>query len=223
MTEYFSHASVLRQTLEHLLSGEVRAFLKPSGFAKSGRTFRRARYPLYDLINFQGSKWNGITTEHSFFVNVGVGSTEMDTVYLGFRNNRKPNCEYVLDRRWEQLISRLPSLISFEATTDLDRFAKKLIDGLDRVLAVMDGIDSTQALARWAIGRNGLQHMEKTCSYLVAIEDIEALTSYVTALRERFGDDNRWSFFNRSLIDVSGRWAPTLIEQNLLDPDDQTC
>ncbi|PQM45147.1 hypothetical protein C1Y40_04688 [Mycobacterium talmoniae] len=219
MSEYLSRTGVLRQTLEQLLSTHVRSFLKPRGFTKSGRTFRRARGPLYDLINFQGSKWNGVTPQHSFFVNVGVGSTDMDAVYLEWPDSRKPPREYVLDRRWERLVPQLPSEVGFDETTDLELFADLLIDGLARVLTCIDAIDTTRALAQWAIDHNLLHHMEKTCSYLASTNDLESLATYVTALRDRFSDDIRWQSFNRKLIEVAGPWASILIGRGLLDPD----
>jgi len=54
--------------------------LKSRGFTKSGTTFSRTRGPLYDVINFQGDRWNGVTAWHGFFVNVGVGSADVDAV-----------------------------------------------------------------------------------------------------------------------------------------------
>lgn len=217
MTGDYLSTGDLRKILEQLLSNEVRALLKPAGFTKSGRTFRRVRGPLYDMINFQASVHNGVTTEHSFFVNVGIGSTEVDTVHLNWPDRSGPYREYILDRRWGQLVPHLPAYARFDAATDLKLFADLVVDGLDRVLTVLDGIDTTAALMRWAIEHNWLHNMEKTCAYLTAVEDVGSLRRYISDLRARFADDNRWPSFNRKLVQVCGRWVPALIEGGLLD------
>jgi hypothetical protein len=220
MTEYVSRAAALRRALDQLLSVQVRPFLKARGFAKSGRTFRRARDPLYDMINFQGSWWNGVAPSSTCFVNVGIGSTEIDAVYPGRSNDRKPTPEYVVDCRWERLVPGVPAELSFDETTDLESFAAGIVDGLGRVLAVIDPLDTTEFLATWAVEHNLMHRMEKTCSYLTAAGNTGLLTTYITKLRGTFHGEVTWPFLNRRLIAATGSLALQFIEQGLLDADE---
>lgn len=222
MSDDPASADTLRRALNRLLSLRVRPFLRTHGFTKTGRTFRRERHPLYDMINFQGDRWNGVTPQHSFFVNVGVGSTEIDAVHCEWPD-RTPAREYILDRRWGRLIPDLPGATSFDADTDLDVFADRLIHDLARLLDVVDSIDSSPTLARWAADNNLLHHMEKTCRFLVATGDTDTLTTYVITLRERLREDSRWTSFNRQLVQVTDRYAAGLISRGLLDPVELGC
>lgn len=217
MSDHESQAAALRRVLDELLSQQVRPFLKSHGFIKSGRTFRRTRGPLYDMINFQGSYYNNVHPWSSFFVNVGVGSTEMDAVHLGQANDRTPTHEYVLNRRWESLVSSVPSEVCFDTDTDIDEFADMLIDSLDRMLPVLDAIDDTDSLVGYAVSHNLLHRMEKTCRYLVATRNTNLLGIYLNTLRNQFHNESRWELFNRQLINAIGPSALTFIEQGLLD------
>ncbi|WP_396909931.1 DUF4304 domain-containing protein [Mycolicibacterium sp.] len=218
--EYISRAAALRNALESVLSNNVRPLLKSHGFAKSGRTFRRSRGPLYDMINFQGSKWNGVAPHYGFFVNVGVGSSEMDAVYCSRPDAGEPMREYVLDRRWETLVPDVPSEVAFDETTDMDMFADTLCTNLTRVLTTIDAIDTTAVLTQWAIDNSWLHRMEKTCAYLAATDDSDRLVAYVSKIRNRFGDSARWPKLNRTLLDVTGPLAPSLQQLRVLDPAD---
>lgn len=210
--------SSLKQTFEVLLSDDVRPFLRERGFAKSHATFRRKRAPLYDMIQFQSSQWNGVTPWHAFFVNVGVGSTEIDAAWPppGADRGRAPT--YFLWTRWERLVPGLASELRLDETTDPNELAGQLCDGLDRVLTVIENVDTSWALVERAIARNDSALVEKTCAYLVATGNIESLTQYITALRGEFGNERPWIFINRRITEATGAWASTLVEQGLLDP-----
>ncbi|WP_165612435.1 DUF4304 domain-containing protein [Mycolicibacterium fortuitum] len=213
---YLSPAAQMRRTLDQLLSQQVRPVLKQRGFTKSGRRFLRQRGPLYDLIDVQGSKWNAVTPHHGFFVNVGVGSTEIDAVYRNPSNPSRP--EYVLYTRWETLLPGMPRETAFDQSTDMVLFAELFIGALRRLLDVIDPIDSSPALAQWAVQHNLLNRMEKVCAYLAACDDLDTLAGYVSKIRQRLADDRRWPTVNRHILDALGPVGPAFIEQGLLDP-----
>lgn len=202
--------SELRQVLERVLSGQVRTLLRSHGFTKSRRTFSRHRDPLYDTVNFQGNKWNGLESWHGFFVNVEVASTEIDAL----SGEKTP----VLHRRWKRVVPELPSEVRFDMSTDADRLAEQLCDGLSKVLRQLDAFDSTYSLAHWAVAHNKLWSMEATCAYLASVDDVETLVGYIESLTAEFGHETRWPFFNDQLIDATGRWAPELTRRGLLTP-----
>jgi hypothetical protein len=140
-------------------------------------------------------------------------------------NDRKPIHEYLLDRRWESLVSGVPSEMGFDENTDMKEFTGTLIGFLDRTVRFIDGIATTDALAGYAVGYNFLHRMEKTCSYLMVTGNTALLRAYITTLRTRFHDEGRWEFFNRNLVSCAGHYASAFIEEGLLDrveadPDD---
>jgi hypothetical protein len=120
--------------------------------------------------------------------------------------------------RVRALVPDLAWELAFDEHADLGVFAEQLCGGLDRVLAVIGGIDTTAALVRCAVGHNKLIRMEKTCAYLAAVDDTVLLTEYIAALRDQFGDQARWTIFNHQLSEATGAWAAVLAEQGLLDP-----
>ncbi|MBN3458017.1 DUF4304 domain-containing protein [Mycobacterium sp. DSM 3803] len=209
MVESEARGASFRRRFEVLLSEDVRPFLKARGFTRSGRAFRRQRGPLYDVVDFQGNRWNGVTPWHGFFVNIGVGSADVDAVC------ERPLC--LLSRRWEGVVENLPHELAFDDTTDMTAFAERLCEGLDQVLVVIEKITTTDELVRWAIANNKLAAMEHTCAYLAATDDIDALTEYISALREQFGHQPRWEIFNSQLTEATGSWSETLVERGVLD------
>ncbi|BBX37147.1 hypothetical protein MMAG44476_35206 [Mycolicibacterium mageritense DSM 44476 = CIP 104973] len=71
----------------------------------------------------------------------------------------------------------------------------------------------------YAVDNNLLIEYDKTCRYLAAINDIDTLTEYVTTLHNCFGHQDRWSIFDRNICMAVGRWAWTLRERAVLDPN----
>ncbi|WP_232423266.1 DUF4304 domain-containing protein [Mycobacterium sp. 155] len=74
----------LQRAYEAMVSADVGPFLRARGFDVSGTSFERERGPLYDTINFQDDWHNGTMSWHGFFVNVGIGSAEIDTACPGY-------------------------------------------------------------------------------------------------------------------------------------------
>jgi uncharacterized protein DUF4304 len=203
-----------------MLFTEVRSFLRSRGFTGSGNIFRRKRGPLYDMIGFQENWHNGVTPWHAFFINVGVGSAEIDAACPGHDCQVHPRGGHLLDRRWESVVPDLPYELRFDHTTDMTAFSAELCDGLARTLEETERIDSTAALVRYAVENNLLIQYEKTCCYLAAIDDIETLTTYVALLRDWFGHQDRWTIFSRKISVATGSHALTLRKQGVLDPVD---
>lgn len=71
----------------------------------------------------------------------------------------------------------------------------------------------------YAVDNNLLIEYDKTCRCLAAINDIDTLTEYVTTLHNCFGHQDRWSIFDRNICMAVGRWAWTLRERGVLDPN----
>lgn len=211
-------ASELRALLEQALSSGVRPYLRSQGFTKHGRTFRRTRGPLYDMINFQGSKHNQFSTEHSFFVNVGVGSAEIDAVHTEWPRDDVPTREYVLDGRWWKLAGDLPAEVTFDHRTSGAELAEHVNAGPVRVLAVIDTITTSLELAEWAAANNVLRHMEKTAAYLASVDADDTLRTYAATVRERMSEDNRWPFFSNRFAMAIGDRAASLIADGVLEP-----
>lgn len=211
----------LAETFKAVLSDDVRPLLKTHGFAKSGTVFRRRRPPLWDVIAFQGSKWNGLgATNHGFFVNVGVGSIDIDIAYHGAPPAKPTHRDSMLDRRWEDLIPGIPAETAFDATTDMAQFTDQLRRNLTRLLAVVDSLDSTDALASHAARNNLLNGMQMLCAYLASSGDTDRLYPYLAKLRTRFGPDSgdpRWDIFNRQITEAVGDRADELRAAGLLD------
>ncbi|WP_238994641.1 DUF4304 domain-containing protein [Mycolicibacterium chubuense] len=201
-----------------MLSTDVRSFLEKRGFTRSGTEFHRDRGALYDLIGFQENWHNGSMRWHGFFVNVGVGSAEIDSACAGEGRPRTRRNRYLLDRRWESLVPALPYEMRFDHRTDTAVFAAELCRGLGLLLEVLESCDSTAMLVRYAVENNLLIAYETTCCYLAATDDIEMLTRYVATLRDCFGHQERWSIFSREIRAETGRWTSTLAERGVLDP-----
>lgn len=200
-----------------MLATDIRPLLAEHGFTKSGSTFGRRRGPLYDMIGFQGNWHNGVTPWHAFFINVGVGSVDIDAACPGHDSQAHPPNGYLLDRRWEELVPELPYELRFHRDTDMATFSAGLSDGLVRVIAELERINSTGSLVQYAVKHNLLIQHQKTCCYLAATGEIETLSNYVGTLREWFGHQDRWSIFNRNINAVTGQWSSHLRELGILD------
>lgn len=207
-----------RRAFELLLSNDVRPYLKVRGFTKQRRTFQRRRGVLYDMIDFQGNRYNGVTPWHGFFVNVGVGSTEVDATWPDPDPSNRPPMHHLLSRRWESVLPDAPYELRFDDDTDMGEFASELCGLLGRVVDVFDEFDCTATLIRYAVEHNYLIQYERTCCYLAATGDIQTLAGYVQRLRDRFGHQERWSIFNNRISAVTGAHTSTLVELGLLDP-----
>lgn len=198
-------AGVLKGRFTVLLSEQVRPFLRVRGFAKSGPTFSRRRGRLYDVINFQGSKGNGLgALHHRFYVNVGVGSIEVDGVAEEEAVKRPELADCLVERRWAGFADGAPREVVIFADSDPDELADEIRHWLGEVLAFLDTVDRTDVLVDLAIEGNFLHGMQKTCAYLARIDDIERLRRYVGTLRDRFGTETRWTIFNRQITDAVG-------------------
>ncbi|WP_338856418.1 DUF4304 domain-containing protein [Gordonia hongkongensis] len=207
-----------RRQFDDVLSQRVRPNLRAHGFRKAGRIFRRERGPLYDMIGFQADKWNGVTQHFGAFVNVGVGSADMDAVHLDHpRTDGVPVREYVLERRWERLNPALPGELMLDDATDLEQFADVLTAGLDTVVESMSALDSTTELTQWAVSNNRLQRMEKTCRYLASVADVQTLSRYARSLRDEFGNEPRWPAFAQVILEASGSVADRLVADGSVD------
>lgn len=217
MGEVFSRARWTTFKLEAVLSGDVRDLLKPLGFSKTARTFTRQRGPLWDMVNFQRNKYNRVTPYQSFFVNVGVGSSEIDAVWRTFTAT-PIHSRSIYDQRWESVVPNLPWEVIFDLGTETDTLAALLCEGLERVLPVLEEFTTTDDLVQWAIANNKLHRMEPVCSYLAAIGDTERLRAYIGALRADFGHQPRWEIFNRDLVHATYAISDELIALGILDP-----
>jgi hypothetical protein len=208
----------LQLAYEAMVSSDVGPFLRARGFDVSGPSFERERGPLYDMINFQADWHNGTMSWHGFFINVGIGSAEVDTACPGYERLAHPLKGSLLQHRWEHLVPDLPYEVRFDHRTDMSQFAVALCEGIDLVLAEMERITTTTQLVRYAVDNNLLIEYDKTCRYLAAIDDIDMLTEYVTTLHSCFGSQDRWSIFDRHITTAVGRWARVLRERGVLDP-----
>jgi hypothetical protein len=213
-------ASALRSNFEWLLSEEVRPLLRSRGFTKYAKTFRRQRGELYDAINFQGKWHSPMPSSFGFSVNVGVGSSAVDASWQQPWRGPAPRhpVGYLLDRRWEELVPTLPDESKFDLFTDQAVFAEQLREGLGEVLAVIEAVDSTEALVEYAVTNNLLAAYERTCCHLATVGDLDTLASYVATLRNRFGQQGRWAIFNAEILRVTGAYARVLVDCGLLDP-----
>ena len=125
-------AGVLKGRFDALLTDDVRPMLSARGFAKSGATFTRRRGPLYDVINFQGSDVNGTGLLHRFYVNVGIGSIDVDAA-AGEARRRGPSLTAAsFRRRWAELVDGAPARIEIRPDTDLDELREPLRRGWPR-------------------------------------------------------------------------------------------
>jgi Domain of unknown function (DUF4304) len=214
--------SPLKRAFEQLLSTDVRLFLGARGFTQRDNAFRRSRGPLYDVIGFQGNWHNGSTPSHGYFINVGIGSTEVDSTWPYENLGDWPLYGCLLDRRWESVVPDLPYEIRFGRATDTVAFADALCESLGHVIAVFDEFDCTSTLVRYAVENNLLIQYERTCCYLAAVDDGDTLIAYVGLLHDRFGHQERWSIFSRRISEVTGAWTSTLVQLGLLEHVDET-
>src|SRR3989442_13963760 len=82
--------SSLQRAYEAMVSSDVVLFLRARGFDVSGPSFERERGPFYDMIKFQADWHNGTMSWHGFFVNMGIGSAEVDTPCAEYERATQP-------------------------------------------------------------------------------------------------------------------------------------
>jgi hypothetical protein len=204
MVRSAAERSALKRAYESVISKAVGPALEPHGFIRAQNTFRRSRGPLYDVINFQANWNNGVTPWYGFFVNVGVGSDEIDKACPGHGPELHQPEGFLLDRRWEHLVPDAPYELRFGLTTDMPAFAARLCENLHLVLDEVERVQSTRDLVDYAVTENLLIAYEKTCCYLAASGDIDTLTRYVARLYDAFGHRDRWEIFSRRISAVAG-------------------
>lgn len=203
MVRSAAERSALKRVYESVLSGEVMPVLGSRGFTRSQNTFRRSRGPLYDVINFQANWNNSVTPWYGFFVNVGVGSVEIDQACPGHPHVHPPE-GFLLDRRWEHLVPDAPYEVRFDLRTDMSAFGANLCTNLERVIDEVERTTSTRELVEYAVTNNLLIAYEKTCCYLAATNDTDTLNTYVGRLHEYFGHQDRWKSLSDSISAVAG-------------------
>lgn len=206
----------LRRSFEAMLSGVVDAFLSERGFNRSGNDFERHRGPLRDKVIFQNNWHNGVTRWHGFFVNVGVGSAEVDAACPGHVPALHPPESFLLDRRWESLAPGAPYELRFDRDTDMVEFAAGVCADLGRTLSAIESMQSTEHLVQYAVENNLLIAYEATCCYLASAGDMDTLTRYVALLHRAFGHQERWSIFSSRIRDAVGSRASALSARGLL-------
>lgn len=194
----------MKRAYESLVADEVVQALGPRGFTRSHNTFRRSRGPLYDSINFQANWNNGVTPWFGFFVNIGVGSVEIDHACPGHGPDLHLPEGFLLDRRWEHLVPDAPYEVRFDRTTDMPTFAARLCANLGLVLDEVERLQTTRDLVEYAVTENLLIAYEKTCCYLAAVDDVDTLSHYVARLRGAFGRQDRWATFSRRISAATG-------------------
>ncbi|MBB2988612.1 hypothetical protein FHR72_000069 [Mycolicibacterium iranicum] len=205
MVRSAAERSALKRRYESLLSARVGPALEGHGFLRSQNTFRRTRGPLYDVLGFQANWNNSVTPWYGFFVNVGVGSVEIDQACPGHPSPLHPPEGFLLDRRWEHLVPDAPYEVRFDCRTDMTAFATRLCENLVRVIEQVERLQSTRDLVDHAVGNNLLIAYEKTCCYLAAIGDSATLSTYVTRLHDHFGHQERWKIFGDRISAAAGR------------------
>jgi hypothetical protein len=159
---------------------------------------------LYDVINFQPNWNNSVTPWYGFFVNVGVGSVEIDRACPGHDPQLHAREGFLLDRRWEHLVPDAPYELRFDLTANLSAFSARLCENLRQVLVAVEGMHSTRDLVEYAVANNLLIAFEKTCCYLAAIKDTDTLNGYVARLHENFGHQERWAVFSSRITAAAG-------------------
>jgi len=204
MVRSAAERSALKRAYESVLANEVVPTLRSHGFTRSKNTFRRSRGPLYDVINFQANWNNSVTPWYGFFVNVGIGSAEIDEACPGHDPALHQPAGFLLDHRWEHLVPDAPYELRFDQTTDMSAFAARLCANLGRVVEVVERTPSTRALVEYAVTNNLLIAYEKTCCYLAATGDIDTLSRYVARLQASFGHQDRWAIFSDRISAVAG-------------------
>jgi hypothetical protein len=205
-------AGFLKGRFTTLMSEQIRPFLKVEGFSKSGSTFFRRRGRLYDVINFQGSSRNGLgAAEHRFYVNIGIGSTDVDGVADDASPKPPSLADCLVRDRWADFAHGAPTEVNIRAESDPGELADDVRHWLGHALAFIAGVEGTDALVDLAIDGNGLQGMETTCAYLARIDDIERLRRYVETLRDSFGTEARWPVLEGLIADAVGRHAAVLL------------
>lgn len=208
--------SPYKRGFEKMLSNDIRPFLREHGYSKNGHRFYRQRPPLYDQIHFQGNYYNNINP-YGFFVNVDIGSTDVDALApcLG---SRTPPDSFLLSHRWWYLVKGLPGEVRFTSTADIPQTAADVRHGLARLIAELDTFNTTETLVQFMVAHTKLLAYKRVCRYLSATNDITTLRRYITTLRDSFGHETRWTIFNNTLIQAAGAMAPTLIADGLLTP-----
>ncbi|MDG4663254.1 DUF4304 domain-containing protein [Mycobacterium sp. 236(2023)] len=197
----------LKRAYESVLANEVVPALQPHGFIRSQNSFRRSRGHLYDVINFQPNWNNSVTPWYGFFVNVGVGSVEVDRACPGHDRNLHLAEGFLLDRRWEHLVPEAPYEVRFGHSTDMEAFAALLCGNLAMVLGEIERMQSTRELVEYAVADNLLIAYEKTCCYLAATGDVDTLNRYVARLHDTFGHQDRWAIFSSRISGATGAKA----------------
>jgi hypothetical protein len=134
-----------RDIIVEIVSHGVAPAAKSAGFKKSALNFHRRVASVIQVINFQLSQGN-FADQGRFYVNVGLA---FDALWLLEGRPipdrpREVKCHF--RRRIEQLVPGVPSAVDVTSKTDIVAASQGLRSNFDRLLTLLDPIQSPEAM-----------------------------------------------------------------------------
>ncbi len=124
----------VKEWLNTFLSELHRAYLKPRGFRKHGRTLSLDAGTYYLRFNFQGSDSNGLYETWKFYINTGVEfkDLEPETYWHTFAHTHWAV-------RIKYVVAEAPDAWRYTLNTDRNALAAELVGLIDKTTANVAG------------------------------------------------------------------------------------
>lgn len=191
----------MKELFNEIISNVIKPLLKRDGYHKKGLNFYKKSEDLIFLLNIQKSHGNSSDNVH-FYINCGIHSSKIDEL-LGKGELLEPK-EYETHfcQRISSLVNSIEDGYTINAETNIEKLKSEIISDIQTVIDFFETIQFTNHLVELMIQKNGLHNYEQLFTYLTLTNNTEGRKIYVKQLYDRFGQENRWSIFEKNMNDI---------------------
>ncbi|WP_020617320.1 DUF4304 domain-containing protein [Paenibacillus daejeonensis] len=184
----------MQQTFNDLIKQDVKPFLLEHGFVRKGLNFYRSTDALTYIINIQKSSGNTVDRV-MFYVNCGIYSPELATIQGKTIQSPPTEVECHFRSRIESIATSMPARFELTEDIDVEIIRQTLRDGLEEVIRFFEQMTNARSIVDYYRTLPALHMSEEGLHLLLQSGAIEEARTYVAALRDKHGEENRWSIF----------------------------
>lgn len=196
----------MKQVFNDLIKQDVKPLLKEHGYAKKGLHFSKAVESMTYIISFQKSAGNS-ADQLMFYVNCGIYSAELAEIQGKAVNEAPAEVECHFRERIENIAHGVPARYELTEATDIDAVRQSLRSGLEQVLEFYAQMPDARSIVDYYRAIPALHLSEEGMRLLIRSGEPDAARAYVSALRDKHGEENRWSIFEgkyQAIFDACG-------------------
>lgn len=184
----------MKQVFNDLIKQDVKPLLKEHGYAKKGLHFSKATDAMTYIISFQKSAGNS-ADQVMFYVNCGIYSAELAEIQGKAVKDAPAEVECHFRERIEHIAQGVPARYELTEATDIDSVRQSLRSGLVQVLDFYAQMSDARSIVDYYRAIPALHLGEEGMRLLIRSGEPDAARAYVAALRDKHGEETRWTIF----------------------------